>query len=39
VKQSTEKAKAKRKKFSEFTKRNELHHHLGMIRYAAKMEK
>ena len=39
VKQSTEEAKAKDEKFFELAKRNELHHHLGMIGYAAKMEK
>ena len=39
VKQSTKEAKAKGEKFSELTKRNELHHHLGMTRYAAKTEK
>ena len=39
MKQSTEEAKAKGEKFSELSKRNELHHHLGMIGYDAKMEK
>ena len=39
LKLSTEEAKAKGKKFSELSKRNELHHHLGMIGYAAKTEK
>ena len=39
MKQSTKEAKAKGEKFSELSKRNELHHHLGMTGYAAKMEK
>jgi hypothetical protein len=39
VKQSTKEVKAKGEKFSELAKRNELHHHLGMTGYAAKMEK
>ena len=39
VKQSIEEAKAKGEKFSKLARRNELHHHLGMTRYAAKMEK
>jgi hypothetical protein len=39
VKQSTEEAKAKGEKFSELAKRNELHHYLGMIGYAAKTTK
>ena len=39
MKQSTEEAKAKGEKLSELTKRNKLHHHLGMTGYAAKMEK
>jgi hypothetical protein len=39
MKQSTEDAKAKGEKFFELAKRKLLHHHLGMIGYAAKMEK
>ena len=39
VKQLTEEAKAKGEKFSELAKRNVLYHHLGMIGYAAKIEK
>ncbi|XP_066320427.1 nucleolin 1-like [Miscanthus floridulus] len=39
MKQSTGDAKDKGEKFSELEKRNELHHHLGMIGCAAKMEK
>ena len=39
MKQSTEEAKAKGDKFSELAKRNELHNHLGMTGYTAKMEK
>ena len=39
TKQSTKEAKAKGEKFSELTKRNELHHHLGMTGYATKNEK
>jgi hypothetical protein len=39
AKQSNEEAKAKGEKFSKLAKRNELHHHLGMTGYAAKMEK
>ena len=39
TKQSTKEAKAKGEKFFELAKRNEIHHHLGMIGYAAKMEK
>ena len=35
----TKDAKAKGKKFVELAKRNELHHHLGMTGYAAKIEK
>ena len=38
TKQSTEEANTKGEKFSELAKRNELHHHLGMIGYAAKTE-
>ena len=39
MKQSIEEAKAKGKKFSELSKRNKLHHHLGMTGYATKTEK
>ena len=39
MKQLIEDAKAKGEKFYELAKRNELHHHLGMIGYDAKMEK
>ena len=39
MKQSTKEAKAKGEKFSEFAKRNELHHYLGMTLYATKTEK
>ena len=39
VKQLTEEAKAKGEKFSELAKRNDLHHHVDMIGYAAKIEK
>jgi hypothetical protein len=36
---SSQEVKAKGKKFSKLTKRNTLHHHLGMTRYAAKRDK
>jgi hypothetical protein len=36
MKHQTEEAKAKGEKFSELTKRNQLHHHLGMTGYTAK---
>ena len=39
AKQSAKEAKAKGEKFSELAKRNELHHHLGMIGYTTMMEK
>ena len=39
MKQSTKEAKAKGEKFSELSKRNELHHHLSMTGYAAMTEK
>jgi len=38
MKHQTKEAKGKGEKFSELTKRNQLHHHLGMIGYAAKKE-
>jgi hypothetical protein len=36
---SSQEAKDKGKKFSKLAKRNKLHHHLGMTRYAAKRQK
>jgi hypothetical protein len=36
---SSQEAKAKGEKFSKLAKRNKLHHHLGMIGYAAKRQK
>jgi hypothetical protein len=38
-KMSTDEVKAKGEKYSELTKRNTLHHHMGMIGYAAKRPK
>jgi len=36
---STEEAKAKNEKFTDLAKQNTLHHHVGMIGYAAKRPK
>ena len=39
MKQSIEESKAKGEKFFKPVKRNKLHHHLGMTRYATKIGK